>query len=266
MTKLWWIIQSYYLYSGAINSDIMLHWNFFRYRIAGGVDPGFISCYENCLLSRCGQDSLPNPRNARHGIFHNYRPWEYDKVCQYGKFDPRDVVLDTGAMHTYFCIYVAQFVKKIEVIDNFYWAERDYLMKEKLMSPEEWIRYVEQKGVGKIKGTNADMAHLPYESGTFDKVLCVSTIEHVLDDHRGIQELARVLKKNGRLLLTTEFNFFFEKQYCEQDNSFLRVYNLNSLKELIKVSNLKLASPLLVEKVNLRRYRKHANAFVCLEK
>ena len=244
----------------------MFHWNFFKYKITGGVDPGFISGYENYLLNRCGKDLLPNPRNAKHGIFHNYRPWEYDKVYQYGKFSPSDAVLDTGAMHTYFCVYLAQFVKKIEVIDNFYWAKRDYLKTEKLMDPEEWMRYVEQKGMGKIKGEDIDITHLPYESNTFDKVLCISTIEHVLDDHRGIQELARVLKKNGKLLLTTEFNFFFEKEYREQDNSFLRVYNLRSLKELIRTSDLKLTSSLIVEKISLRHYRRHANAFVCLEK
>ncbi|GEM_PF-4691704 len=245
----------------------MFNWSFFnKYKISGAVDARFISSYEDYLLRLCGKDLLPNPRNAKHGIFHNYRPWEYDKVYQYGEFNSNDAVLDAGAMHTYFCIYLAQFVKKIEVVDNFYWAKREYLKTEKLMSPEEWIQYVEQKGMGKIHGGDADIAHLPYESNTFDKVLCVSTIEHVLEDHRGIQELARVLKKNGKLLLTTEFNFFFERKYCEQDNSFLRVYNLNLLKELIRASHLKLVSPLLVEKINLRRYRKHANAFVCLEK
>jgi SAM-dependent methyltransferase len=237
-----------------------------EYRIESGTDPKFKQNYEAYMLRKCEKDKLPNPHNAKHGIFHNYRPWEYEKVQNYANFKIDDVVLDTGAMHTYFCIFLSQFIKKIYVTDNFYWANRDYMKKENLFSPEKWIEYIEEKGEGKIKGENADLMNLQYQDNTFDKVFCISTIEHVLDDFQAIKELSRVLKKGGKLILTTEFNFHIGKKYSEKDNSYYRVYNLKSLEKLIDNSGLKLNSPALIEKRNYLYLRKHVNVSICLEK
>ncbi len=50
----------------------------------------------------------------------------------------------------------------------------------------------------------ADMeARLPFESATFDIVLCVEGIEHVKNRHEMLDEFRRVLKPGGRLILTT---------------------------------------------------------------
>lgn len=55
-----------------------------------------------------------------------------------------------------------------------------------------------------MAATAADMeATLPFEDGAFDVALCVEGIEHVMDRHRTLAELRRVLKRGGRLLLTT---------------------------------------------------------------
>lgn len=55
-----------------------------------------------------------------------------------------------------------------------------------------------------MRATPADMeATLPFGDGAFDIVLCVEGIEHVMDRHRTLRELRRVLKRGGRLLLTT---------------------------------------------------------------
>ncbi len=218
------------------------------------------------MLARCRGDVLPNPRGAKHGIFHSYRPWEYDKVFRYADFGEADVVLDTGAMHTYFCIYLAQFVKKIYATDSFYWADRDYMTKEKLLTPAEWVAYVERKGYGKIVAEEADVTDLPYEDGAFEKILCISTLEHVADDSRAAAELARVLKSGGRLLLTTEFNFRRPKEYSEEDGSYYRIYDAAALEALLGASALRLKGPILIEKRNCWRLRKHVAAFACLEK
>lgn len=237
-----------------------------KYKIEKKVDLKFKSSYEAYMLSKSGKDKLPNPHNARHGIFHNYRPWEYDKVFNHANFEEDDIVLDTGSMHTYFSIYIANFVKKIYTTDNFYWIKRDYINKERLLSPEEWITYIESKGDGKIIGENCDITDLKYKDNTFHKVLCISTLEHVIDDQKGIKELARVLKPSGRLLLTTEFNFHIGKKYSEKDNSYYRVYNLKSIGELIKNSGLSLCSPMLLENRNYLYIRKNVNAFLCFKK
>lgn len=237
-----------------------------RYRIDSAVDPAFRALYESDMLARCGEERLPNPRRARHGILHNYRPWEYEQVFRHGGFRAEDVVLDTGAMHTYFCIYLSRFVRSVYATDNFYWATRTYMRHEQLFTPEQWIRYVEDKGGGRIRAEEADLTSLLYPEATFDKVLCISTIEHVKEDLRGIRELARVLRPGGRLLLTTEFNFRVGKAYSETDNSYYRVYNRKTLERLLAHSGLRLESPIVVEKRNYLVVRRHVNVLVCLTK
>ena len=44
---------------------------------------------------------------------------------------------------------------------------------------------------------------LPFKSGTFDAVLCFEVIEHVFDTDLLANEITRVLKKKGLLILTT---------------------------------------------------------------
>lgn len=55
-----------------------------------------------------------------------------------------------------------------------------------------------------VRCVGADMeARLPFEDGTFDRVACLEGIEHVVDRHRTLRELRRVLKPGGKLLITT---------------------------------------------------------------
>ncbi len=57
---------------------------------------------------------------------------------------------------------------------------------------------------GDARATPADMeARLPFGDGSFDVALCVEGIEHVVDRHKTLKELRRVLKPGGRLLITT---------------------------------------------------------------
>ena len=49
----------------------------------------------------------------------------------------------------------------------------------------------------------ADLEALPFRNGVFDGGVCDDTIEHLPDDRRGIDELARVLKHSGRMVIAT---------------------------------------------------------------
>lgn len=50
----------------------------------------------------------------------------------------------------------------------------------------------------------ANLESLPFPDDSFDVVLCVQVIEHLLDPGLGIRELARVLQPGGLLILSTD--------------------------------------------------------------
>jgi len=49
----------------------------------------------------------------------------------------------------------------------------------------------------------ASIFNLPFEDGYFDLIICVETIEHVMDQKSAISELKRVLKPGGLLFIST---------------------------------------------------------------
>lgn len=51
----------------------------------------------------------------------------------------------------------------------------------------------------------ADLHDLPLPGGSFDGVLCTEVLEHLADPGRALRELHRVLRPDGRLLLTVPF-------------------------------------------------------------
>jgi SAM-dependent methyltransferase len=59
-----------------------------------------------------------------------------------------------------------------------------------------------RRGVGGVTLVCADGTRLPFASGSFDVVLCLLTLPYVEDDARAIQEIARLLKPGGILVLS----------------------------------------------------------------
>jgi 2-polyprenyl-3-methyl-5-hydroxy-6-metoxy-1,4-benzoquinol methylase len=48
----------------------------------------------------------------------------------------------------------------------------------------------------------ADATQMPYRDSAFDAAICSETVEHIPDDRRVVQEIARVLKPGGLLFFT----------------------------------------------------------------
>lgn len=64
-------------------------------------------------------------------------------------------------------------------------------------------RRLSQAAPGRGVVAQAPAESLPYASATFDLVLSHEVLEHVPDDRRALQEIVRVLRPGGRLLLFT---------------------------------------------------------------
>ena len=56
-----------------------------------------------------------------------------------------------------------------------------------------------------------DATKLTVQDSFFDKILCISTIEHIWDDTKAIQEMARTLKPHGILAITCPFSICYSQ-------------------------------------------------------
>ena len=84
------------------------------------------------------------------------------------------------------------------------------LFKECEYITQDFLRY---DGV-KLGGTYSygdidivsDITEIPERDSSFDVVLCTGVLEHVLEPIKALEEMSRILKSGGRMLLTAPFS------------------------------------------------------------
>ncbi|WP_336762811.1 class I SAM-dependent methyltransferase [Paenibacillus sp. USHLN196] len=133
------------------------------------------------------------------------RPYEYEWAQRFAR--PDDVVLDAacGISHP-FKFWLAEHCREVHACD---WDER-ILSEEAIRLDiaadfgEQAAQILPESALVRLHRAQANLAQLPYESGKFDRVFCISVLEH-LDTGtmlRAFREFARVLKPNGQLIAT----------------------------------------------------------------
>jgi SAM-dependent methyltransferase len=78
---------------------------------------------------------------------------------------------------------------------------------------------------------------LPYHDESFDMACAFDVIEHVEDDKKAMDELKRVVKKNGLILVTVPA-FQFLWSYHDEVNNHFRRYSKPGINQLAKSSGL----------------------------
>ncbi|MBV8590973.1 MAG: class I SAM-dependent methyltransferase [Acetobacteraceae bacterium] len=97
------------------------------------------------------------------------------------------------------------------------------------------IQFCAGRGFGQVR--LGDVCALPFPDASFDLVLATDIIEHVDDDLRGLQELRRVLKPGGCLLLTVPtFSMLWGLQ--DEVSHHKRRYRLGQLLKRLEAANL----------------------------
>jgi len=87
--------------------------------------------------------------------------------------------------------------------------------------------------------------HIPNES--FDYILCTNVLEHTLQPFRAIEEIHRMLKKNGILFLSVPLNFRIHGPLpdCWRFTKYGVSALLNGLFEIIEMNELESGRPLM---------------------
>ena len=88
----------------------------------------------------------------------------------------------------------------------------------------------------------ADIKSLPFEDSVYDAVICSEVLEHVVDPVRAIEKMSKLVKPNGKIIITAPFNslthfspyhyctgfsrYFYEflnPQHCRKERCFIKI-------------------------------------------
>lgn len=106
---------------------------------------------------------------------------------------------------------------------------------------EEAVRFCQKRGISKVSVGNA--SSLPYKDKSFDFVIASDLLEHIEDDVIAIQQMHRVLKKGGFLIITVPAHKFLWSEHDEALGH-RRRYTRNELLTKLKTAGFE------VERIN----------------
>jgi SAM-dependent methyltransferase len=87
-----------------------------------------------------------------------------------------------------------------------------------------------QAGPGGATAISGDATAMPFGDGTFDRVIAAEVLEHILDDQRAMNELARVLRPGGLAAITVpswlpeRICWALSTEYHEVPGGHVRIY------------------------------------------
>jgi SAM-dependent methyltransferase len=162
----------------------------------------------------------------RNDIFRNI---EDPFVLRYGDFTNEDIVLDVGSGDSTVPAFIrSKYGSTVYVVDidiNMLESQRQY------RSALNCELNIEEQ----------DATDLIYPDEYFDKIIAISSIEHIPGDGDilSITEFSRVLKKGGKCLITVPFGDYEEIKYPWYYSGFERRYDLENLnKRLLFTHNM----------------------------
>lgn len=91
-----------------------------------------------------------------------------------------------------------------------------------------------------------DALALPFPDGTFDRIIAAEVLEHIPDDRGAIAELARVLKRGGRMAVTVptelpeRINWALSTEYHDIPGGHIRIYRQRELEQRLRDAGLML--------------------------
>jgi len=122
---------------------------------------------------------------------HWSRQFEWPWAITEGNILPKDVILEVGGGDTVLQFALAKRCRAVINVDH----DNEVL---------ETIRNSELNKLLPVTAMHLNGEKLPYQDNSFDKVFCISVMEHSENPLQMAKELYRVLKTNGKLICTMD--------------------------------------------------------------
>lgn len=82
-------------------------------------------------------------------------------------------------------------------------------------------------------------SRIPFGENEFDLIICIEVLEHIEDDEAACRDIARVLKKNGALILSLPYRHWFPAYFREMGH--IRHYTRADVEEMLSRAGLSIA-------------------------
>lgn len=141
-----------------------------------------------------------------YGIPDEWWSRQYEYIWAYSFANGEDVCLDAACGTSHHLKYaLAKNCKEVHACD----LDSSILNKEYITSlfPEEELKKTIDTLYSKINFLVANLEALPYSDKKFDKVYCISVLEHLPYEtmEKAFSEFSRVLKDNGLIIITFDY-------------------------------------------------------------
>ena len=175
----------------------------------------------------------------------------YRKFLPYGYVNQRPNALSPGTLslerHRLLWLYLKNetdfFTTKLKILHIA--PEQAFFKFLKSLKNKNYITFDLNSPLADIKG---DICNMPFDDNFFDLILCNHVLEHIEDDNKAMNELYRVLNKNGTAILQVpidlkkqktyeDINIKTEKERMEKFGQYdhLRIYGLDYFDKLEKI-------------------------------
>lgn len=186
----------------------------------------------------------------------SYKHWEYPWAILASSIEPNMSVLDCGCGRGFLQIYLALKQCRVTSIDistlKTKAIKKLWNIINRFKLPIKEDKASAMHNLAKRYGVSIDfyvhsIDNLPFEDNTFDRVYCISVLEHMPPgkDENTIKEMSRVLKPKGRLIVSVDFS---PKKIPQIS------YDKDDIFKLIEVSGLRLLGEYNYEVSNWESY------------
>lgn len=145
--------------------------------------------------------------------YRKFLPYGYGKLLRSNALCPGTLSLER---HRLLWLYLERktnfFNQKLRVLH----IAPEQIFYRKFKQFEDWD-YTTTDLYSPLADVVADICDLPFQDNQYDLILCNHVLEHIPDDYKAMQELYRVLKKDGTLIAQVPLEEERSKTY--EDNS-----------------------------------------------